>query len=154
MNVDRIVAFEENPRFVYLAGKTDKAGNPYAEHPRRVSELLVRVTPDADEDMLAAAWLHDVLEDTPVTSEVLSACGISQKAIHIVQLLTRRDDVSPEDYYQSITEIEPARLVKLADVADNNDETRLAQLPAELASRLRAKYEAAGRALGDRTDRS
>ncbi|GAA5177552.1 hypothetical protein GCM10025771_14900 [Niveibacterium umoris] len=42
-------------------------GQPYSEHLRRVAEIVASVTDDPA--MQAAAWLHDVVEDTPVTIE-------------------------------------------------------------------------------------
>src|SRR5262245_1013702 len=42
-------------------------GQPYEEHLRRVAEVLATVTDDPE--MIAAAWLHDVVEDTPTTIE-------------------------------------------------------------------------------------
>jgi hypothetical protein len=56
-------------RFAVAAheGQTDKAGRPYIEHPRRVARRLD--TPEA----LAAAFLHDVLEDTEHTAADLAA---------------------------------------------------------------------------------
>ncbi len=38
---------------------------PYIVHPAAVAQMVARVTDD--EAMICAAWLHDVVEDTPVT---------------------------------------------------------------------------------------
>ena len=43
------------------------SGQPYEEHLRRVADIVAGVTDDAE--MIAAAWLHDVVEDTPTTIE-------------------------------------------------------------------------------------
>jgi (p)ppGpp synthase/HD superfamily hydrolase len=43
-----------------------KFGNvPYIVHPEAVAEIIGQVTDDTE--VLAAAWLHDVVEDTPIT---------------------------------------------------------------------------------------
>lgn len=42
---------------------------PYIYHPMEVALLVAGMT--RDEDVIAAAYLHDVLEDTPVTAEEL-----------------------------------------------------------------------------------
>ena len=42
-------------------GQVDKAGKPYIDHPRRVAGRLA----GGPRYTLAAAWLHDVLEDVP-----------------------------------------------------------------------------------------
>jgi hypothetical protein len=39
------------------------SGEPYIVHPAKVAEIVASVT--SDEVMIAAAWLHDVVEDTP-----------------------------------------------------------------------------------------
>lgn len=43
------------------------SGQPYEEHLRRVAEIVTGVTDDPA--AIAAAWLHDVVEDTPTTIE-------------------------------------------------------------------------------------
>jgi (p)ppGpp synthase/HD superfamily hydrolase len=45
-------------------------GAPYIVHPAEVASIVKRVggTPD----MIAAAWLHDVVEDTKVTNEIIT----------------------------------------------------------------------------------
>ena len=43
------------------------SGQPYEEHLRRVAAIVAGVTTDAE--VIAAAWLHDVVEDTPTTIE-------------------------------------------------------------------------------------
>jgi len=49
-------------------GVCRKFGNiPYIVHPEAVVEIVGQVTDDTE--VLAAAWLHDIVEDTPVTVE-------------------------------------------------------------------------------------
>lgn len=60
------------------AGQTDKAGRPYIDHPRRVASRLV----DLQEQ--AAAWLHDVIEDTGVTAVDLLKAGIDDAVVQAV----------------------------------------------------------------------
>lgn len=49
-------------QFLFTAGK-----EPFIEHPRRVVRLVELSI--ATDDEIAATWLHDVVEDTPVTIE-------------------------------------------------------------------------------------
>lgn len=44
-------------------------GDPYIVHPEAVAELVAAT--GAGTEVIAAAWLHDVVEDTPVTLEQL-----------------------------------------------------------------------------------
>lgn len=116
------------------AGQADKAGRPYIGHILRVVGSV-----DGPEEKLAAA-LHDLLEDTPVTSDDLLSAGCPSEVVTAVIALTRLDG---EDYDAFITRAAQnpiAALVKRADLADNSDESRLALLPSALAARLRTKY--------------
>jgi len=46
--------------------KRKHSNDPYLIHPMRVARRVM-TRPDATPEMVAAAWLHDVVEDTPVT---------------------------------------------------------------------------------------
>jgi GTP pyrophosphokinase len=55
-------------------GQTRASGEPYLNHSLQVADILVGLR--LDHESLAAAILHDVVEDTPVTlAEVEAACG-------------------------------------------------------------------------------
>ena len=125
-------------------GQVDKAGKPYAEHPRRVAGYVKAGNASA----AAAALLHDVLEDTSMTSTDLAAAGIGADVIEVVELLTRSEDAAGDEYYRHIRAHPIAWEVKLADLADNTDPDRLALLRPADRSRLMAKYAAAYAALG------
>ncbi|MDR3662177.1 MAG: guanosine-3',5'-bis(diphosphate) 3'-pyrophosphohydrolase [Mycobacterium sp.] len=131
------------------AGQLDKAGRPYGEHLRRVAGYVDVGNASA----AAAALLHDVLEDSSMTSTDMAAAGIAADVIEVVELLTRRDDVPSDEYYRRIRRHPVAREVKLADLADNTDPDRLALLRSADRRRLMAKYAAAYAALGaDQSD--
>ncbi|MBQ1617281.1 MAG: bifunctional (p)ppGpp synthetase/guanosine-3',5'-bis(diphosphate) 3'-pyrophosphohydrolase, partial [Ruminococcus sp.] len=53
------------------AGQTRKSGEPYIVHPISVANILVQL--GMDTDSVVAALLHDVVEDTPVTSAEIEA---------------------------------------------------------------------------------
>jgi (p)ppGpp synthase/HD superfamily hydrolase len=100
-------------------------GEPYIVHPAEVAEI-VRGVPHTPE-MLAAAWLHDAVEDTGVTlDEVKREFGDETAAL--VEMLT---DVSrPEDGNRaarkaidrahSASASPAAKTVKLADLISNS----------------------------------
>ena len=50
-------------------GQTRPAGEPYTRHLLEVAEILGTELDVTDPDLLAAALLHDVVEDTPTTPE-------------------------------------------------------------------------------------
>jgi len=51
------------------AGQTRPAGQPYVEHLLQVVDVLVNGPHQTELDILAAALLHDVVEDTPTTAD-------------------------------------------------------------------------------------
>lgn len=122
------------------AGQVDKAGRPYIEHVARVA-AAVADDPDAE----AVAWLHDVLEDCPAFANEF--WGMPAKVTKYVHYLTRLPGWPERNYYQRISEHPLALRVKLADISDNSDESRLALLDGKTAARLRRKYAKALRAL-------
>lgn len=123
------------------AGQRDKAGRPYIEHVTRVAAAVAD-----DAEAMVVALLHDVEEDAPACIPELRAFPARIRAA--VKLLTRRPDVPPAAYYAAIAANPLALRVKLADIADNADEARLAQLDPTTAQRLREKYSQALQALG------
>jgi (p)ppGpp synthase/HD superfamily hydrolase len=96
-----------------------------------------------------AAWLHDSVEDTPVTAEGLSFNHqVPDPVVVAVTLLTRIRGVSADAYYARIRDHDLAREVKLADLADNTDPHRLNTLDTVTSERLLIKYGTAYAALG------
>lgn len=57
-------------------------GFPYITHPARVAGR-VGILPGATEEMVAAAYLHDVLEDTTVTREEIEAATNAQVGFYV-----------------------------------------------------------------------
>lgn len=122
-------------------GQVDKAGRPYITHPARVAARVA-----GDEHAVAAAWLHDVVEDTEVTLADLEQL-FPPEVTAAVEALTRRPGEVPADYYARVRAVPLAVTVKFADLADNSDPQRLAQLDAPTRDRLTAKYARARAAL-------
>lgn len=126
------------------AGQTDKAGRPYLDHARRVA---ARVQTDTSApDAVAAAWLHDVVEDTAITLNRLRQLGFCDTVVEAVDALTRRPGEGDE-YYRRVAANDVARVVKLADLWDNTHPDRVRLLDAADAERLRRKYEHAAKLL-------
>lgn len=124
------------------AGQVDKAGRPYIEHVARVA-AAVSDDPEAE----AVAWLHDVLEDGDA-GHGKAAMQFPDRIKYAVTLLTRCTDYDMAIYYGEIRQNPIALRVKLADIADNADESRLVLLDEKTANRLRRKYQRALSALG------
>lgn len=139
------VALAKGIAFIAHRGQLDRTGAPYIDHPGRMAE---RFDPATEPVEAAAAWLHDVLEDTPVTAEELFEAGILPHVIEVVRLLTRTPDVTADDYYARLRGHEVARRVKLADIDDNTARWRLRRLHYDTQVRLVEKYRLARQALG------
>ena len=116
------------------AGQTDKAGQPYILHPLRVMFSVK----NADERI--AAILHDTVEDTHVTFDDLVSAGFSASVITAVRALTKTDGESRIDAALRAVEDPIARQVKLADVADNMDLSRIPRPTEKDYARLK-EYE-------------
>jgi (p)ppGpp synthase/HD superfamily hydrolase len=102
------------------AGQVDKAGAPYILHPLRVMLRLASV-----EERIAAV-LHDVVEDCGWTLERLRAEGFSDRVIAAIDALTRRPAETYEQFVLRAAANPIARRVKLADLWDNSDLSRIA----------------------------
>mgnify|MGYP001765426227 FL=1 len=99
-------------------------GQPYEVHLAEVADLVAAVTDDPE--TIAAAWLHDIVEDTPVTlNDVADAFGPA-----IAALVGELTDVSrPGDGNRAVRKAidrshlaaasSRAKTVKLADLVDN-----------------------------------
>lgn len=108
------------------AGTLDKQGEPYILHPLRVmmhvKGPLARIV----------AVLHDVVEDTSVTIDDLRAEGFAPDVLDALNLVTHEKSTPYADYVVAAKANPIAREVKLADLADNGDPTRLLLRPGRL----------------------
>ncbi|KMS71589.1 phosphohydrolase [Streptomyces viridochromogenes] len=120
------------------AAQTDKAGRPYTEHLRAVAEG-VRAR-GGDTDQIAAAWLHDAVEDAALTEQWLEEAALSRRTKNIVLAVTKRAGEPPEAYAARILATDGALLVKEADLAHNANPARLVALDETTRKRLTEKY--------------
>ncbi|WP_051420114.1 HD domain-containing protein [Rhizobium sp. IBUN] len=105
------------------AGQTDKEGNPYFSHCKRVAAAV------KEDDQRIVAYLHDVVEKGPGwTFERLSNEGFNPSVLAAVQALTRREDESDSEFVARSADDELARPVKVADLKDNLKQARNAGL--------------------------
>lgn len=102
-------------------------GSPYIVHPTAVAKMVASMTDD--EEMVAAAYLHDVVEDTPVTGEEIHKL-FGDRVAELVYDLT--DQFTREMYptfnrkKRKILEAKrlgvcpkDVQLIKICDMADN-----------------------------------
>ena len=115
--------------------QTDKSGRPYIEHIEAVAEAVAHRGPTIE----AVAILHDLLEDTPWTKEMLFAKGFPPDIVNAVLALTRKEGERYADFIERVARCPEAIPVKLADLAHNTDPRREWKLPAT----MRRRYELA-----------
>jgi (p)ppGpp synthase/HD superfamily hydrolase len=100
----------------------DKGGNPYITHPMRVMNTVATYR---DYELMAVAILHDVYEDTDKNIGHLLDEGFSERVYDALFYLTHRKEQSYEQYIEMISRNRDATLVKLADLKDNSDISRM-----------------------------
>jgi len=101
------------------AGQVDKGGAPYILHPLRV--MLTR----GNELERICAVLHDTIEDSDITFDVLRKEGFSEEVIAVLDCLTKREGETYEDFIERILINKTACRVKLADLCDNINLSRI-----------------------------
>lgn len=117
-------------------GQKDKAGQPYILHPLRV---MFRTNSEIER---ICAVLHDVIEDTPITLQMLRDEGFTPEVLNVLELLTKGSGESYDDFISRILTNETACRVKLADLADNMNLSRI-QTPSEEDYKRVEKYKRA-----------
>ena len=118
------------------AGFVDKAGMPYSGHLERVASRLADV-PEA----AVVAWLHDTVEDTGTTLAVIRDL-FGEETAAAVDAVTHRRDEEYMDYVRRAGDHPIARLVKVSDLIDNSNLSRLPYVTMRDVNRQR-KYNAA-----------
>lgn len=120
------------------AGQVDKGGQPYILHPLRVM-LAQRA-----ELARIVAVLHDVVEDCPGwTLARLAEEGFPFGIVAGVDSVTRRKDEPYDVFIARAGDHLLGRQVKVADLIDNLDVSRLGRPPAASDIRRVARYRKA-----------
>lgn len=102
-------------------GKKDKGGQPYILHCLRVMDGVKHMGHDA----MCAAVMHDLLEDTDWTMRDLLDAGFTPEIVGNVSILTKTGKLSYDDYIKRIALHTVPRAIKMVDIRDNADVTRL-----------------------------
>ena len=103
-------------------GHTDRYGVPYIFHTARVAAGCT------SEAKACVAWLQDVTEDGSVTLEDIRLAGFGGYICDALALLTRDEGVPYAEWLAAIAANPIARAVKLADLRDEMDISRLSEL--------------------------
>lgn len=106
--------------------QTDRGGNAYVLHPLR---LMFRLR-TSDAELMQIAVLHDALEDSadqefPITIDFLRSVGFSERVLAALELLTHDPNDPYDVYILRVASNRDATRIKLEDLRDNSDITRL-----------------------------
>lgn len=112
------------------AEQVDKGGQPYILHPLRV--MLQLQQPDQQ----IVAVLHDILEDTHTTAQDLQNLGFQTHIIQAIQALTKLPHETRVQAAMRTAQNPLACAVKIADVQDNMNLTRIPNPTARDLARL------------------
>ena len=118
----------------YHEGQVDKAGKPYISHPLRVMEKMIL------EDEKIVAVLHDIVEDTSITLKDLKDRGYPSYIVNSIDCLSKREGESYDKFVDRTMTDTMASYVKLADIEDNMDLSRLKTVTEKDKARLK-KYK-------------
>lgn len=108
-------------------GQYRKDGTPYISHPLKVCSTLISYGVENDVT-LAAALLHDVLEDCkdklPLSGrELVTEYHLNQEILDLIKLLTKESGMNDRElnvYFKKIEEHPQAALIKLSDRLHNS----------------------------------
>ena len=119
------------------AGQFDKGGKEYIGHPLRVMEM------GKTEAEKIVGVLHDVIEDTSITIEYLSEEGFSKEILDALLCVTKLSNNEDYDHFICRVMTNPLAVkVKINDLKDNMDITRLIRVTEKDLVRIR-KYQKA-----------
>ena len=125
------------------AGLCDRAGEPYTGHLSRVAGRLSD-TPAA----AVVAWLHDTVEDTGVTPEEIAEL-FGEDTAKAVDAVTHREGEDYMDYVWRAGAHPIGRLVKISDLIDNSNLSRLKNVTMRDVLRQRKYNDALALLIGD-----
>ena len=117
-------------------GQIDKGGQPYIFH-----SINVMMKMNTIEEKIVAV-LHDVVEDTSITMGNLKEAGFGDNILIPLKLLTKSKGVNYMSYIKNIMANPVAKKVKLEDIKNNMDLTRIL-LPTQEDYERNSKYEKA-----------
>jgi guanosine-3',5'-bis(diphosphate) 3'-pyrophosphohydrolase len=123
--------------------RKDAHASPYINHPLALADILAREGAVEDAVVIAAALLHDTIEDTETTLEELEA-GFGKRVAAIVAEVTDDKSLAKADrkrlqVIKASSKSTGAKLVKLADKIANLRDL-VAAPPADWSHERKAEY--------------
>ncbi len=123
--MSKIIEAAQFAHKAHIAQKRKYSNEPYIVHPMRVAGM-VSMHPSANEDLVCAAWLHDVIEDCDITAEILSDMFGANVALLVEELTNKSKGMNAPRAERKRIDREAlskasfaAKLIKLFDRRDN-----------------------------------
>ena len=113
MNDDQIAFVEKAYKFAANAHKDQKraSGQPYIVHPTQVAGTLAKLS--LDPDTIAAGFLHDTVEDTPVTNDDIKE-KFGKDVAFIVDGVTKLNKYQYKSHQEFLAENHRKMLIAMA----------------------------------------
>ena len=123
-------------RRIFL-NKKDKGGNPYLSHLLYVSNNV------PGRNAKVVGLLHDIIEDTIITSEDLLLINFPENIVDSVLIVTRKNDESYDEFIERIikSKNKVALMVKKVDIENNMDLSRIENVSKKDIDRVEIKYK-------------
>ena len=121
-----------------FASVMDKGGNPYILHCLAVMDGVAHL----GNKVMAAAVLHDIIEDTTWTADALKEHGFTDDVVWMVEVCTKRHNEDYLTYIGRVSCCPETKAIKLADLRHNMRPDRLVDLSEKSMERMK-KYHSA-----------
>jgi (p)ppGpp synthase/HD superfamily hydrolase len=118
--------------------KVDRGGAPYILHCLHVMNAVSSY----GYDVMSAAVLHDILEDTDWKESDLIREGFSFDIISLINILTHKENESYDSYIRRVALDERTKAIKKADLEHNSQITRMKGLTQKDFERLQKYFTA------------
>lgn len=105
-------------RLAHKGQKRRGGGDYFEEHVLEVAKRVGNL-PIYDPQVVAVAYLHDVVEDTDVTISELYEAGFPRRVVKAVEAITKGPDENYEDFIDRVKKNAIAKLVKYHDMTQN-----------------------------------
>ncbi len=110
----------------FHAGQKRDGGQDYFIHPVRIANCLIFELSIKEPDIITAAILHDVVEDTPFTLKEVEAKFGKRVAVLVEKLTRIKGEITKkEKFKKTLKESDEVRLLKSVDWLDNTRSTTL-----------------------------
>ena len=119
--------------------KLDKGGHPYINHLIRVSSKM------KNESDKTIALLHDAIEDADITKDELEEIGFPSYIAETVHIVSRKETETYSEFIDRIIDSNnvSAVKVKIADLEDNMDLSRISNPSQKDFDRIKKRYKPA-----------